>query len=158
LCSNEEKSMYYHSHHECFAEAGAGREKSCVRSCEPCISKTGPVATGLSVLCRYSSDAVLGELHQVMQRKEGSPRAMAGLRRGLASVGEWKDLYRAAMLETDKNKVPSLIAEAECAIVHRARELFNIAGDNIEEEENLDDALYALRALRSCLAVDAQAA
>jgi hypothetical protein len=120
--------------------------------------KTGPVATGLSVLCRYSSDAVLGELHQVMQRKEGSPRAMAGLRRGLASVGEWKDLYRAAMLETDKNKVPSLIAEAECAIVHRARELFNIAGDNIEEEENLDDALYALRALRSCLAVDAQAA
>jgi hypothetical protein len=83
---------------------------------------------------------------------------MSGLRRGSASAGGWKALYSAAMLEGDKQKVPSLIAEAEHAIVHRARELFNIAGDNIEEEENLDDALYALRALRSSLAVHAQAA
>jgi hypothetical protein len=62
------------------------------------------------------------------------------------------------MLEDDKQRVPSLIAEAEQAIQQRARELFHVAGDNIEEEESLDDALYALRALRSCLTVPAEAA
>jgi hypothetical protein len=30
--------------------------------------------------------------------------------------------------------------------------LFQASGDNIEEEEALDDALYALHALKSCLA------
>jgi hypothetical protein len=83
---------------------------------------------------------------------------MSGLRRASASTAGWRALYSAAMLEDDKQKVPSLITEAERAIVHRARELFNLAGDNIEEEENLDDALYALRALRSCLTVEAEAA
>lgn len=62
-------------------------------------------------------------------------------------------MYSAAMTEDDKGKVPSLILEAERAIVLRARELFAAAGDNIEEEENLDDALYALKALKNCLAV-----
>ncbi len=49
--------------------------------------------------------------------------------------------------------------EAERAIVERARELFQTLGDNIEEGEALDeegealdDALYALHALKSCLA------
>ncbi len=31
----------------------------------------------------------------------------------------------------------------------RARELFHIAGDNIEEEQALDDTMYALHALRN---------
>ena len=65
----------------------------------------------------------------------------------------WKDLYVAALLEGDEGKVPSLITGAEHAIIERARELFTAAGDNIEEEEALDDALYALHALRSCLAI-----
>jgi hypothetical protein len=63
----------------------------------------------------------------------------------------WKDLYVAALMEGNKDKIPTLIVEAEHAIVLRARELFKAAGDNIEEEQNLDDALYALHALRSCL-------
>ena len=63
----------------------------------------------------------------------------------------WKELYVAALLEGDRAKIPTLITEAERAIVLRARELFSAAGDNIEEEEELDDALYALRALSSCL-------
>jgi hypothetical protein len=72
------------------------------------------------------------------------------------SVGEsqakgWRDLYVAALLEGDREKMPSLILEAELAIVKRGRELFTAAGDHIEEEEGLDDALYALRALKSCL-------
>jgi hypothetical protein len=35
--------------------------------------------------------------------------------------------------------------------VTRARELFHAAGDNIEEEQAVDDAMYALHALRSAL-------
>jgi hypothetical protein len=68
-------------------------------------------------------------------------------------VNAWKDLYVAALLESDEQKIPALIAQAERAIVDRARVLFGASGDNIEEEEALDDALYALRALSSCLAV-----
>jgi hypothetical protein len=64
----------------------------------------------------------------------------------------WKDLYIAALLEGDKDKIPTLILEAEQAIVQRARELFKAQGDNAQEEENLDDALYALHALKTCLA------
>jgi hypothetical protein len=65
----------------------------------------------------------------------------------------WKDLYVAALLESDEQKIPALIAEAQRAIVDRARVLFGASGDNIEEEEALDDALYALKALSSCLAI-----
>jgi hypothetical protein len=66
---------------------------------------------------------------------------------------DWKSLYVAALLEGDVNRIPSLIENAERAIVGRARELFSAAGDNIQEEEALDDALYALHALKSCIAM-----
>jgi hypothetical protein len=65
----------------------------------------------------------------------------------------WKDLYVAALLEGNVERIPSLISEAEHAIVDRARALFSATGDNIQEEEALDDALYALHALKSCLAI-----
>jgi len=65
----------------------------------------------------------------------------------------WRDLYVAALLEGDEARVPSLITDAEHAIVERARELFHVDGDNIQEEEAMDDALYALRALKNCLAI-----
>ena len=61
----------------------------------------------------------------------------------------WRQLYRAALSEIDKSKLPERIAEAEKAVVLRARELFQAAGDNGEETEALDHALYALHALRS---------
>jgi hypothetical protein len=70
----------------------------------------------------------------------------------------WLDLYKAALFETDRNKTPQRIAEAERAIVARARELFATGTDNIEEDQALDDALYALRALQSCLGLEASAA
>jgi hypothetical protein len=63
----------------------------------------------------------------------------------------WQNLYVAALLEGDKDKIPFLISEAERAIVSRARELFVAGGDCFEEQEGLDDALYALHALKSCL-------
>jgi len=65
---------------------------------------------------------------------------------------DWKDLYVAALLEGDKEKIPPLIDRAERAIVERARELFRTTGDHIQEEEGLEDALYALHALKTCLA------
>jgi hypothetical protein len=65
----------------------------------------------------------------------------------------WKDIYVAALLEGDEARMLRLIAEAEAAIVQRARELFGAAGDHIQEEHAMDDALYALHALKSCLAI-----
>ena len=63
--------------------------------------------------------------------------------------GAWKDLYTAGLFEVDKTKLPERIAQAEEALALRARELFHVAGDNIEEGEALDDAMYALHALRN---------
>jgi len=63
----------------------------------------------------------------------------------------WPQLYKAALFELDTNNVSDRIAEAETALVTRARELFHAAGDNIEEEHAEDDAMYALHALRSAL-------
>ncbi len=67
----------------------------------------------------------------------------------------WRELYVAALMEANDEKMSARIAQAERAILDRARELFNASADNIadniEEEQALDDALYALRALKSCL-------
>ena len=71
----------------------------------------------------------------------------------------WAQLYKAAILELelDASKVSDRIAEAETALVTRARELFHAAGDNIEEKQAVDDAMYALHALRSALKCRANA-
>lgn len=63
----------------------------------------------------------------------------------------WLQFYKAALFELDANKISDRIAEAETALVARARELFHSAGDNVEEEQAVDDAMYALHALRSAL-------
>ena len=63
----------------------------------------------------------------------------------------WPQLYKAALFELDANRVSDRIAEAETALATRARELFHAVGDNIEEEEAVDDAIYVLHALRSAL-------
>jgi hypothetical protein len=61
----------------------------------------------------------------------------------------WRQQYRAALCEIDKSKLQGRIAEAERAVVLRARELFQAGGDNGEETEALDDVMCALHALRS---------
>ena len=61
----------------------------------------------------------------------------------------WRDLYKTVLFEVDKTKLPELIAQAEKTLALRARELFYAAGDNIEEGEALDDAMYALHALQN---------
>jgi len=60
-------------------------------------------------------------------------------------------LYKAALFEADKTKLPERIAQAEKALALKARELFYVAGDSIEEGQALDNAVYALHALRSAL-------
>jgi len=65
------------------------------------------------------------------------------------SGGEnWRQLYVAAVMEVDRSKLPACIAEAEKAVVMRARELFHPTGDHIEEAQALDETMYALHALR----------
>lgn len=61
----------------------------------------------------------------------------------------WKVLYRAAVFERDKRALRTRLSDAEEAIIDRARELLHATGDNIEERDALEDALYALRAFRS---------
>jgi hypothetical protein len=61
----------------------------------------------------------------------------------------WKVLYRAAVFERDKRSLQKRLADAEEAVIVRGRELLHATGDNIEEREALEDALYALRAFRS---------
>jgi len=61
----------------------------------------------------------------------------------------WTELYRVALSEIDKSNLPDRIAEAEKAVVLRARELFHLGGDNGAETEALDDVMYVLHALRS---------
>ena len=61
----------------------------------------------------------------------------------------WRSLYVAALFEADHAILADKIAKAEAALVQRARELFYSPGDHIEEEEALDDAMYALQALKS---------
>lgn len=63
----------------------------------------------------------------------------------------WPRFYKAALFELDANKASDRITEAETALVKRAREMFYSAGGNIEEEQAVDDAMYALHALRSAL-------
>jgi len=70
----------------------------------------------------------------------------------------WHALYHAALFENDRNKIPQRIEAAEQAILSRIKELFAASMDHIEEDVVLDDALYALRALRSCAHSDAAAA
>jgi hypothetical protein len=66
---------------------------------------------------------------------------------------DWKILYRAAVLETNKSVVPQRVSEAEEAVLLRGRELFYGNGDP-EEEEALEDALYALRAFKTACQYD----
>ena len=70
-------------------------------------------------------------------------------------IQSWKDLYQAAIVEPDLNKLPERIDEAESALVLRARELFYATGNEAEEGESLDDAMCILHALRNSLEASA---
>jgi hypothetical protein len=58
---------------------------------------------------------------------------------------DWRPLYRAAILETNKRVLSQRVSEAEAAMIARRREIFYADGTP-EEKEALEDALYALHA------------
>ena len=62
----------------------------------------------------------------------------------------WRDQYQAALCEMDNDRMVERIALAQRALIQRARELFLKPGDNLEEEQAIDEALRALRALHKC--------
>jgi hypothetical protein len=64
----------------------------------------------------------------------------------------WRDLYIAALFENDKSKMANKIAQAQAAIAFERRRLMALDND-IRERQLLDNALFSLRALRSCLAI-----
>jgi hypothetical protein len=70
--------------------------------------------------------------------------------RGLETQS-WKDLYQAALGESDLKRLPGRIDDAEAAIAIRARELFNAVGGDAEDGESLDYATCILHALRRSL-------
>ncbi len=62
----------------------------------------------------------------------------------------WRDLYIAALFETNNERMAERIVEAKQGLVLRARELFKTAGDHMEEEMAIDDTVQALHALERC--------
>jgi hypothetical protein len=68
-----------------------------------------------------------------------------------STQNNWRVLYRAAIHETDKNLLLQKLSEAEHAVLSRGHELLYGRGVT-EERDDLDDALYALRAYRSASA------
>jgi hypothetical protein len=64
------------------------------------------------------------------------------------SIGDWKELYKAALFEDDNSKILQRIAEAERAVSARAGELFGEAGNQVRERQDIENALYFLDLLR----------
>jgi hypothetical protein len=63
-------------------------------------------------------------------------------------IAEWRELYRAALLETDPQKLSALIAAAEPVMKQRLRELRTVTGKDSNERRELDEAILCLRTLR----------
>lgn len=61
---------------------------------------------------------------------------------------DWRVLYKAAILETQKKAIARRVSEAEAAVLARGREVF-YDGGSAEEKEALEDALYILRAFKA---------
>jgi len=72
----------------------------------------------------------------------------AGVLKSLMSQ-DWKEAYKAALFEDDNDKIPQRIAEAETALAARALELFGAGGDQIHEQQAMENARYFLRVLGS---------
>jgi hypothetical protein len=64
----------------------------------------------------------------------------------------WYLAYRDAVFETDRSRVRERIVRAERMIICRERELYSLQ-NSFGEQRALDNALNALRALRSCFGV-----
>ena len=66
----------------------------------------------------------------------------------------WHDLYRAAVLETDRGKLQQCLQAAKAAIDDRLQELQMDHGGTPEERQAISDALAALNVIRRELETD----
>jgi hypothetical protein len=69
---------------------------------------------------------------------------------------DWKELYLAALYESDKIKLAKRIAQAPIAIAAERKKLFISARDIRDithERQVLDNASFCLQALASCMAI-----
>ncbi len=57
------------------------------------------------------------------------------------TVRSWRTLYKAALAETDLQKLPLRIEEARRALILRSRELFSTSPDYDAESEAVDNAM-----------------
>jgi len=65
---------------------------------------------------------------------------------------DWRAKYRSALLKINTPAIEKEISDAEDLIVVRTRELYQQTGPEVEvERDALDDAMYALHALKSAL-------
>jgi len=69
-------------------------------------------------------------------------------------VSNWRELYQAALFETDRQRLSRRIALAEQALIARGRELFFTADGHLAEQEAIEHALNALHALEICLGLE----
>jgi hypothetical protein len=65
----------------------------------------------------------------------------------LAIDRNWKTLYRVAIFETNRNVISQRLSLAEQAVLARGRELYQ--SGNTDEREEVDTALYCLRAYKN---------
>jgi len=61
---------------------------------------------------------------------------------------EWQRLYKVAILETDRSKLPRHIAVADAAIKARIHELSQDHAGTADERLAIEDALSGLKVLR----------
>lgn len=69
----------------------------------------------------------------------------------LSHSANWKQLYTAALVEADSTRTPLLFAQAQTAIIVRARQLFEAGDESFPEEQALDSALSTLKLLGNCV-------
>jgi hypothetical protein len=60
----------------------------------------------------------------------------------------WPELYRVALLESDRSRLSARIEDAHKAIQHRARELWYAGSPETRERHDLDAAVRFLGLLR----------
>jgi hypothetical protein len=75
----------------------------------------------------------------------------------MENPSDWRDLYKSAILETDRAKLIRLIQQAKSSIDDRLQELQVDHGGTPEERLAISDALAGLNVLRRELEKDGQA-
>jgi hypothetical protein len=81
-----------------------------------------------------------------------TPLKPATSERSLPGEQRWRELYRAALFEKDRTRLPQRIFEARAAITVERRSLLT-TGNDIRERQILDNALFSLGALKLCLTI-----